>query len=65
VNLNSTQLYRTFSEQDNPELRSWVTEPCALDGDWYKKFGSFILSGTGKYPKTVLKKGMRSFGTAL
>jgi hypothetical protein len=42
-----------------------VTEPWAPDGDWYKDFGSFIICGTGEYPKTVLKKGMKPFGTAL
>jgi hypothetical protein len=47
-------------------LRSWVvTEPWAPAGDGYKDFGSFILCGTGEYPKTVLKKGMRPFGTPL
>ena len=33
--------------------------------NWYKDFGSFVLCGTGEYPKTVLKKGMRPFGTPL
>jgi hypothetical protein len=28
-------------------------------------FGSFVLCGTGEYPKTVLKKGMRAFGKPL
>jgi len=37
----------------------------APDGDWYKDFGSFVLCGTGEYPKTVLKKGMKPFGTPL
>jgi len=41
------------------------TEPHAPAGDWYKDFGSFILCGTDEYPKTVLKKGMKPFGTAL
>ena len=31
-------------------------------GDWYKDFGSFILCGTGKFPKTVLEKGTKPFG---
>ena len=51
---------------DLQRLRSWVvTEPWAPDGDWYKDFGSFIICGTGEYPKRVLKKGMKPFGTAL
>lgn len=37
--------------------------PTAPEGDWYKDFGSFILCGTGKFPKTVLEKGMKPFGT--
>ncbi len=32
---------------------------------WYKDFGSFVLCGTGEYPKTVLKTGMKPFGTPL
>ena len=31
-------------------------------GDWYNDFGSFILGGTGQFPKTVLEKGMKPFG---
>ena len=38
------------------------TGPLAPEGDWYKDFGSFILCGTGKFPKTVLEKGMKPFG---
>ena len=38
------------------------SEPLAPDGDWYKDFGSFKLYGRGKYPKTVLIKGMKPFG---
>ena len=42
-----------------------MTEPWAPDGDWYKEFGLFIICGTGEFPKTILKKGMEPFGTAL
>ncbi|HKE23536.1 MAG TPA: hypothetical protein VKB88_14315 [Bryobacteraceae bacterium] len=57
---------RAITLDDLQRLRSWVvTEPWAPDGDWYKDFGSFIICGTGEYPKTVLKKGMKPFGTAL
>jgi len=38
------------------------TSPFAPDGDCYKDFGSFILCGSGKFPKTVLEKGMQPFG---
>ena len=57
---------REISLDDLKQLRSWVvSEPSAPDGDWYKDFGSFIICGTSEFPKTVLKKGMRPFGTAL
>jgi hypothetical protein len=36
--------------------------PSRSRGDWYKDFGSFILCGTGQFPKTVLEKGMKPFG---
>jgi len=48
---------------DLSALQAWVrTAPSAPDGDWYKDFGSFILCGTGRLPKTVLEKGMKPFG---
>lgn len=57
---------RAISLDDLERLRAWVeTRPSAPEGDWYKDFGSFILCGTGEYPKTILGKGMRPFGTAL
>jgi hypothetical protein len=57
---------RAITLDDLQRLRKWVTtEPHAPDGDWYKDFGSFILCGAGEYPRTVHKKGMQPFGTAL
>ena len=57
---------RAITLEDLQTLRRWVvTEPWAPDGDWYKDFGSFIICGTCEYPKAVLKKGMKPFGTAL
>jgi hypothetical protein len=57
---------RAISLDDLQRLRSWVnTEPHAPPGDWYKDFGSFIVCGTDEYPKTILKKGMKPFGTPL
>ena len=57
---------RRYGSDDLQRLRSWVlTEPQAPEGDWYKDFGSFVLCGTGEYPKTILKKGMKPFGTPL
>jgi hypothetical protein len=56
---------RAMTLDDLQRLRSWVvTELGRPDGDWYKDFGSFIICGTGEY-KTILKKGMKPFGTAL
>ena len=57
---------RAITLEGLQRLRSWVlTEPQAPDGDWHKDFGSFVVCGTGEYPKTVLKKGMKPFGTPL
>jgi hypothetical protein len=48
---------------DLRRLQVWVkAEPHAPQGDWYKGFGSFMLSGSGEYPKTVLIKGMKPYG---
>lgn len=48
---------RKISIKDLEALQVWVrTGPVAPDGDWYKDFGSFILCGNGKFPKTVLEK---------
>jgi hypothetical protein len=50
---------RRISIDDLLTLQAWVrTGPPAPDGDWYKDFGSFILCGSGKFPKTILEKGM-------
>lgn len=44
-------------------LQEWVMKgPTAPEGDWYKDFGSFILCGSGQFPKTVLEKGMKPYG---
>ena len=54
---------RRISLSDLMALQVWVrTGPSAPEGDWYKDFGSFILCGSGKFPKTVLEKGMKPFG---
>ena len=54
---------RRTSVGDLEALQAWVrTAPAAPDGDWYKHFGSFILCGSGKFPITVLEKGMAPFG---
>ena len=52
-----------MSVADLLALQEWVkTGPVAPAGDWYKDFGSFILCGTGQFPKTVLENGMKPFG---
>lgn len=57
---------RAITLDDLQRLRVWVqSEPSAPDGEWYKDFGTFILCGAGEYPKTVLAKGMKPFGTAI
>jgi hypothetical protein len=54
---------RRISLADLSALQEWVrTGPVAPNGDWYKDFGSFILCGSGPFPKTVLAKGMQPFG---
>ena len=54
---------RGISIGDLLALQAWVrVGPVAPDGDWYKDFGSFVLCGSGKLPKTVLEKGMKPFG---
>jgi hypothetical protein len=57
---------RQISLEDLRRLQSWVkTAPEAPDGEWYKDFGSFLLCGSGEFPKTVLLKGMAPFGKGL
>jgi hypothetical protein len=54
---------RRISVNDLLTLQAWVrTNPLAPGGDWYKDFGSFLLCGSGKLPKTVPEKGMTPFG---
>jgi hypothetical protein len=57
---------RQFSLLDLGRLQEWVKAgPIAPDGDWYKDFGSFMICGSGKFPKTVLAKGMQPFGARI
>ncbi len=57
---------RRISVEELLELQAWVkTVPLAPDGDWYKDFGSFFLCGTGRFPKTVLERGMKPFGARI
>lgn len=57
---------RRISLDDLRLLQDWVrSEPHAPDGDWYKDFGSFLLCGSGEYPKTILTKGMKPYGVEI
>jgi hypothetical protein len=47
-------------------LQDWVNAgPWVPAGDWYKDFGSFMICGSGEFPKTVLTGGMAPFGTRI
>ncbi len=49
---------RSIGISDVNQLRLWIeTGPTTPQGDWYKDFGSFELSGEGHYPKTFLLPG--------
>ena len=57
---------RAITISDLNQLRLWIeSQPEVPEGDWYKDFGSFILCGSGEFPKTVLARGMLPFGTRL
>jgi len=57
---------RAISMNDLLRLQAWAkSQPEAPEGNWYKDFGSFLLCGSGAYPKTVLAKGMKPFGEPL
>jgi hypothetical protein len=57
---------RQISLLDLRRLQDWVKAgPSAPDGDWYKEFGSFMICGFGRFPKTVLAKGMQPFGVQI
>ena len=55
---------REIALSDLERLQSWVrSEPIAPEGDWYKDFGTFLLCGSGRLPKTVLRAGMKPYGS--
>jgi len=46
---------RNISAEDVYQLKMRrESEPDALDGLWYKDFGSFKICGEGKYPKNFI-----------
>jgi hypothetical protein len=57
---------RAITLADLNELRLWVeSKPEVPEGDWYKEFGSFKISGHGSYPKTFLLRDQAAKGEAL
>ena len=57
---------REITLADLGQLQAWVkSQPQAPDGDWYKDFGSFMICGSGEFPKTVITKDMAPFGTRI
>jgi hypothetical protein len=57
---------RNIGIEDLNRLRLWLeTKPLVPEGFWYKDFGSFKLSGEGKYPKTFLLQGQAARGQKL
>ncbi len=56
---------RQITKEDLFALEEWKRRsPDALEGKWYKDFGTFIC-GEGKYPKTFLLKGQAAHGDEL
>ena len=57
---------RKITPEDLYQLKLWrESEPEALDGLWYKDFGSFKICGEGKYPKTSFLRGQLAKGEKL
>ena len=57
---------REISQDDMLALRLWIsTDPEVPDGPWWKDFGTFKLTGHGRYPKTFLTRGQAAFGREL
>jgi len=57
---------RNISVKDLNDLRVWLeSKPNVPDGPWFKDFGTFKLSGEGRYPKTFLLSGQAAKGKQL
>ena len=57
---------RKITAEDLYKLKLWrETDPEAPEGLWYKDFGTFKISGEGKFPKTFLLKGQAARGRAI
>jgi hypothetical protein len=57
---------RQIGLDDLNRLRLWMeSKPEVPARPWFKDFGSFKLSGEGKYPKTFLLSGQAASGRKL
>lgn len=54
---------REITQEDLRSLRAWIAaDPDVPDGPWWKDFGTFKLTGEGRYPKTFLTRDQTAFG---
>ncbi|MCX6616199.1 MAG: hypothetical protein NTZ98_08885 [Acidobacteria bacterium] len=57
---------RSISIADLNQLRVWIeSNPDVPEGEWYRDFGSFMICGQGRYPKTFLLRGQLAKGERL
>ena len=57
---------REITQDDLQALRRWIsTDPEVPEGPWWKDFGTFKLTGEGRYPKTFLTRHQAPFGEQL
>ena len=57
---------REITQDDLRALRLWIsTDPEVPEGPWWKDFGTFKLTGEGRYPKTFLTWDQAAFGHEL
>jgi hypothetical protein len=48
---------REITQKDLQALRLWISsDPEVPEGPWWKDFGTFKLTGVGRYPKTFLTR---------
>jgi len=57
---------RSISIADLNQLRVCIeSNPDVPEGEWYRDFGSFMICGQGRYPKTFLLRGQLAKGERL
>jgi hypothetical protein len=57
---------RKITAEDLYQLKVWrESEPDALEGLWYKDFGSFKICGEGQFPKAFLLREQSAKGSKL